>query len=71
MLVLLKRGVSETAASDIATRLRMFGLSVHRTDTAGRCASARSGEGGGVDWEQVRGWEGVESANKIPVPFKL
>ena len=36
MLVLLDRGVTETAASDIATRLRMFGLSVHRTDHGGQ-----------------------------------
>src|SRR5437763_1293986 len=36
MLVLLQRGVSETVASEIATRLRMFGLSVHRTDHEGQ-----------------------------------
>ena len=33
MLVLLDRGVSESVAGEIATRLRMFGLSVHRTDS--------------------------------------
>jgi 3-deoxy-7-phosphoheptulonate synthase len=71
MLVLLKRGVSETAAGDIATRLRMFGLSVHRTDHGGQARLGAVGEGGGVDWDQVRGWVGVESVEQIPVPFKL
>jgi 3-deoxy-7-phosphoheptulonate synthase len=71
MLVLLKRGVSETVASDIATRLRMFGLSVHRTDHGGQVRLGAVGEGGGVDWEQIRGWDSVESAVRIPVPFKL
>jgi 3-deoxy-7-phosphoheptulonate synthase len=71
MLVLLKHGVSEAVVSDIATRLRMFGLSVHRTDHDGQARLGAVGEGGGVDWELVRGWTGVESAEKIPVPFKL
>jgi len=71
MLVLLKRGVSETAAGDIATRLRMFGLSVHRTDHGGQVRLGAVGEGGGVDWDQVLGWDGVASIEKIPVPFKL
>jgi 3-deoxy-7-phosphoheptulonate synthase len=71
MLVLLKRGVSETVASDIATRLRMFGLSVHRTDHGGQVRLGAVGEAGGVDWDQIRAWDSVESAVRIPVPFKL
>jgi 3-deoxy-7-phosphoheptulonate synthase len=71
MLVLLKRGVSETAVGDIATRLRMFGLSVHRTDHEGQVRLGAVGEGGGVDRDQVRGWVGVASVEEIPVPFKL
>ena len=70
MLVLLKRGVSEAVASDIATRLRMFGLSVHRTDHQGQVRIGAVGEGG-VDWDQARAWTGVESIEKLPAPFKL
>ena len=71
MLVLLKRGVSEAQAADIATRLRMFGLSVHRTDHGGQVRLGAVGEGGGLDWEQVAKLPGIESIAEIPVPFKL
>ncbi|TMQ68119.1 MAG: 3-deoxy-7-phosphoheptulonate synthase [Candidatus Eisenbacteria bacterium] len=71
MLVLLKRGVSEATAGDLATRLRMFGLSVHRTDHGGQVRLGAVGEGGGVDWDRVRTWPEIESVEHIPVPFKL
>src|SRR5258705_8407056 len=71
MLVLLKRGTSETAAADVATRLRMFGLSVHRTDAGGQIRLGAVGEVGGVDWDSARAWPEIESIERIPVPFKL
>jgi len=71
MLVLLKRGTSELAASDIAARLRMSGLAVHRTDLDGQVRLGAVGDGVTLDWDAVRGWAGVESVAKIPVPFKL
>jgi 3-deoxy-7-phosphoheptulonate synthase len=71
MLVLLKSGVSEAAAGEIATRLRMFGLAVHRTDHDGHVRLGAVGDGVPVDWDQVRRWPEVESTTKIPVPFKL
>src|SRR5262245_66380372 len=71
MLVLLKSGVSEAVAGDVATRLRMFGLAVHRTDHDGHVRLGAVGDGVPVDWDQVRGWPEVESITKIPVPFKL
>jgi 3-deoxy-7-phosphoheptulonate synthase len=71
MLVLLKRGTSEAATGDIAGRLRMFGLAVHRTDHDGQVRLGAVSEGSSVDWEAVRAWPGVESVQKIPVPFKL
>jgi 3-deoxy-7-phosphoheptulonate synthase len=71
MLVLLERGLSETAIGDIATRLRMYGLSVHRTDHGGQARIGAVGENAGVDWERVRGWAGVASIEKLPAPFKL
>jgi hypothetical protein len=58
MLVLLERGVSESVARDVATRLRMFGLAVHRTDHEGQVRLGAVGEPGGVDWAAVAAWSG-------------
>jgi 3-deoxy-7-phosphoheptulonate synthase len=71
MLVLLKAGVSERAASDVAGRLRMLGLAVHRTEHDGRVRLAAVGDGATLDWAEVRGWGDVDSVTRIPVPFKL
>jgi 3-deoxy-7-phosphoheptulonate synthase len=71
MLLLLKRSVSEAATSDVATRLRMFGLAVHRTDHQGQVRMAAVGDGVPIDWEVVRRWPEVEALERIPVPFKL
>uniref|UniRef100_A0A832I1B6 3-deoxy-7-phosphoheptulonate synthase n=1 Tax=Eiseniibacteriota bacterium TaxID=2212470 RepID=A0A832I1B6_UNCEI len=71
MLVLLKRGAGEAEAADVASRLRMFGLAVHRTEHDGQVRLAALGEVGAVDWESVRGWPAVASAARIPRPFKL
>jgi 3-deoxy-7-phosphoheptulonate synthase len=71
MLVLLKKGVSETAAADVATRLRMFGLAVHRTQHEGQVRLAGVGDGVPVDWDSIRQLPEVESVERIPVPFKL
>ena len=71
MLVLLERGVSESVARDIATRLRMFGLAVHRTDHEGQVRLGAVGDPGGVDWAAIGQWSGVASVTKLPVPFKL
>jgi 3-deoxy-7-phosphoheptulonate synthase len=71
MLVLLKPSVGEAATQDVATRLRMFGLAVHRTDHEGRVRIAAVGDGVPVDWEAVRRWPEVDTVDRIPVPFKL
>jgi 3-deoxy-7-phosphoheptulonate synthase len=71
VLVLLKRGVNEASAQDVATRLRMFGLAVHRTEHGGQIRLGAVGEPGGVDWDLVRTWATVESATPLPAPFKL
>jgi len=71
MLVLLKKGTAEAATSEVATRLRLFGLSVHRTDHEGQVRLAAVGEVNGVDWAGVRAWPEVESAQAIAAPFKL
>jgi len=71
MLVLLKNGVSEAAAGEVATRLRMFGLAVHRTDADGQIRLGAVGDGVPVSWDEVRGWPEIDSVRPIPVPFKL
>jgi 3-deoxy-7-phosphoheptulonate synthase len=70
MLVLLRSGVPEQVVSDVATRLRMFGLAVHRTDHDGYVRLGAVGDRE-VDWNAVRAWDGVEEIRTIPVPFKL
>ena len=71
MLVLLKSGVNEAAAGEVATRLRMFGLAVHRTDLNGQIRLGAVGDGVPVSWDEVRGWPEIDSVRPIPVPFKL
>ncbi len=71
MLVLLHKGVPETVASDVAARLRMLGLSVHRTEYDGQTRLGAVGDLSHVDWQEVGGWPGVAEARRIPVSFKL
>jgi len=71
MLVLLKKGVAEAAAGEVATRLRMFGVAVHRTDHDGRARLCAVGDGVPVSWDDVRTWPEVEAVQPIAVPFKL
>jgi 3-deoxy-7-phosphoheptulonate synthase len=71
MLVLLKAGTSESVASDVMTRLRMAGLAVHRTEHEGRARIAAIGDLTAVKWDDVAGWPGVESTQRLTRPFKL
>jgi 3-deoxy-7-phosphoheptulonate synthase len=71
MLVLLQKGVSEAVVNDVAVRLRMLGLAVHRTDHDGGVRLGAVGDGVPVDWDQVRSWTGIAAVEPIPVPFKL
>ncbi len=71
MLVLLKPGTAEATANDVMTRLRMAGLAVHRTEHEGRIRVAAIGDLSAVAWDQVTGWPGVESTQKLSRPFKL
>src|SRR5262245_56071912 len=71
MLVVLKPSTSEAAAADVATRLRMAGLQVHRTEHDGRVRLAAVGELSQVDWKDVERWPAVESVAKLVRPFKL
>ncbi len=71
MLLLIRKGTSEPAIGDIATRLRMAGLSAHRTDHEGQARIAAVGDVSALDLEAVRAWPGVESACRIETPYKL
>ena len=71
MLVVLKPATPEATAVDVATRLRMAGLAVHRTEYDGRIRIAAVGDPSAMDWQQVEGWAGVESVSKLTRPFKL
>ncbi|MBI1799752.1 MAG: 3-deoxy-7-phosphoheptulonate synthase [Candidatus Eisenbacteria bacterium] len=71
MLILLRAGTPESAVADVTSRLRMLGLAVHRTDHENRVRIAAIGDGSPLDPDTLRQWPGVESVEKIPVPFKL
>ncbi len=71
MLVLLKKGTAEIVVGDVESRLRLFGLSVHRADHAGQVRLAAVGDGAAVNWDQVRLWGEVEAVQDFRAPFKL
>jgi 3-deoxy-7-phosphoheptulonate synthase len=71
MLLLIRKGTSEPAVSDVAARLRLAGLAVHRTDHDGQVRLAAVGDSAAVDWDEARRWPAVQSATPIPVPFEL
>ena len=73
MILILQPGIDEQAAREISSRLRMFGLSVHRTEHEGRIRLGAVGEdaGAGVDWKAVAAWPGVAEVVKFSAPFKL
>ena len=71
MLLRIRAGTSEPALGDVAARLRLAGLAVHRTDHDGQARLAAVGDDSGVDWDEVRRWPAVESAEPIAAPFKL
>ena len=64
MLVLLRKGLAEALVTDVTTRLRMFGLAVHRTDHQGQVRLGAVGDGVPVDWDRIRGWPEVEAARR-------
>ena len=71
MLLILRAGIDESAAREIASRLRMFGVSVHRTEHEGRIRLGAVGEEQGVDWKAVATWPGVAELVPFTAPFKL
>ena len=71
MLLILVNGIAEGSAAEISTRLRMFGLSVHRTEFEGQIRLGAVGDESGVDWKAVGDWTGVAQVLQFDAPFKL
>ena len=71
MLLILANGIAEGSAAEISTRLRMFGLSVHRTEFEGQIRLGAVGDESGVDWKAVGDWTGVAQVLQFDAPFKL
>jgi 3-deoxy-7-phosphoheptulonate synthase len=71
MLIRIRRGTTEPAVSEVAERLRLAGLAVHRTDHDGQVRLAAVGEDSAVDWNQLKGWPAVENVRPIEVSFEL
>ena len=68
---MLEPKIAEAVAQEIATRLRLFGLSVHRAEHQGQIRLGAVGDSAGVDWKAVRGWSGVADVSPFPRPFQL
>jgi 3-deoxy-7-phosphoheptulonate synthase len=71
MLLVLDRGASEAVIQEVATRLRLAGLSVHRTEHDGHVRLGAVGDVAGMDWEGTRRWPGVAELIQFEAPFKL
>ena len=71
MLLILDDAISEPAIHEISERLRLSGLSVHRTEFEGRVRLGAVGDEGAVDWSAARGWPGVLEVVPFSGPFRL
>lgn len=71
MLVVLRPSTPEATAAEVAARLRLAGLAVHRTEHDGRVRLAAMGDAAAMDWEAVGQWPAVESVTRLTRPFKL
>ena len=61
MLLILQPGTPESSIEAITSRLRLSGLSVHRTEYQGRTRLGAVGDESGVDWADVARWDGGSS----------
>jgi 3-deoxy-7-phosphoheptulonate synthase len=71
MVVVMAPGVDEARIEEVATRLRLMGLAVHRTDSRGRVTLGAVGDLGALDVDDVRHLPGVQDVVRISVPYKL
>ncbi|MEP7027697.1 MAG: 3-deoxy-7-phosphoheptulonate synthase [Candidatus Eisenbacteria bacterium] len=71
MVVVMVPGVDESQIEEVSSRLRLMGLTVHRTDARGRVTLGAVGDLGSLDVEDVRHLPGVQDVVRISVPYKL
>ncbi len=71
MVVVMAPGADESQIEEIASRLRLMGLAVHRADGRGRVVLGAIGDLGALDVEDIRHLPGVQDVVRISVPYKL
>jgi 3-deoxy-7-phosphoheptulonate synthase len=71
MVVVMVPGATAEQIEEIASRLRLMGLAVHRSDERGRIVLGAVGDLGSLDVEDVRHLPGVQDVVRISVPYKL
>ena len=71
MVVVMVPGANEAQIEEVASRLRLMGLAVHRSDERGRIVLGAVGDLGSLDVEDVRHLPGVQDVVRISAPYKL
>ncbi|MEO6462959.1 MAG: 3-deoxy-7-phosphoheptulonate synthase [Candidatus Eisenbacteria bacterium] len=71
MVVVMVPGVDPAQIEEVASRLRLMGLAVHRSDERGRIVLGAVGDLGSLDVEDIRHLPGVQDIVRISVPYKL
>ena len=71
MVVVMAPAASAEQIEEVASRLRLMGLAVHRSDERGRIVLGAVGDLGSLDVEDVRHLPGVQDVVRISVPYKL
>ena len=71
MVVVMAPGVSAAQIEEVASRLALMGLQVHRSDERGRIVLGVVGDLGALDVDDVRHLPGVQDVVRITVPYKL
>ena len=71
MVVVMAPGAEEEQIVEVSSRLRLMGLTVHRSDGKGRTVLGAVGDLGSLDFEDVRHLPGVQDVVRITVPYKL
>jgi len=71
MVVVMAPGADEAQIEEVASRLRLMGLQVHRSDGKERTMLGAVGDLGSLDVEDVRHLPGVSDVVRISVQYKL
>jgi 3-deoxy-7-phosphoheptulonate synthase len=71
MVVVMAPGATEEQIQEVATRLELMGLAVHRSSGPGRTVLGAVGDAGGVDLPDLRRLPGVRDVVEVREPFQL